>query len=84
MERIKLGEIDSKYEVFATPIGFNMIFEVSDNEGETNKFDNLLDFADDILVSSGKLGYFRMEAIAKALLRGEEIELYDHEKEMLL
>jgi len=84
MERIKLGEIDSRYEVFAKRNGFDMTFEICNSEGISNIHDNLLDFADDILISSGNLGYFRMEAITKALLKGEEIELYEYEKELLL
>ena len=85
MERIKLGEIDSEYEVFARPSGFDMEFEVVEIEsGVTNKYDNLLDLADDIYIANGQIGYYRLEAITKALLKGENQKLNSYERELLL
>lgn len=83
MNRIKIGEVGD-CEVYAIAKGFDVTFEMSEYEGATNTYDNLVDLADDILIASGELGYFRTKAIAKALLKGEEVNLLEVEKEVLL
>ena len=84
MERLKLGEIESEFEVFARPNGFNMTLEICEIDGVTNRYNNLLDFANDVFIYNGMLGYYRLEAITKALLQGKKVELHDYEKEVLL
>lgn len=83
MERIKLGEVGDN-EVFAISKGFDTVFEISSPGGVTNRYESLEDFADDIMISARKIGYFRLETIAINLLEGIDPKLDDYEKEILL
>lgn len=82
MERIKLAEIDGN-EINVIKNGFNVEFETIDPNGSINRYDNIEDFADIILILSRQIGYFRLMSITRTLLEGDEPELTVYEKEAL-
>lgn len=82
MDKIKLGDVE-EFEVFAKTNGFDIEFEVTENDGGTNHFDNLVDLADDIFICAGQIGYYRLKDMVRRFIKGEDPEFDVYEKEIL-
>ena len=83
MNKIKLGDVE-EFEIFAVQKGFDTEFEITENEGGTSHYDNLVDLASDIFICDGQIGYHRLKAIAKSCLAGKDPQLDEYEEEELL
>lgn len=69
MSRFKIGQITDEVEAFAINNGFDFEYEVVEDKAE-NTFENIEDFANEVMMLKYGMGYFRMKMIAEELLQG--------------
>lgn len=69
MSRFKIGQITDEAEAYVIENGFDFEYEVVEDK-ITNSFENIEDFANEVLMLKYGVGYFRMKMIAEELLQG--------------
>lgn len=87
MERIELCKVDRKdgevYAVFAVRNGFEYTFEINGSDGYEASYATIEDLMEDLFIFVHGIGFYRLKAIAKRLLSGEDPQLDDDEREVL-
>lgn len=69
MDRISIGTISEGYEAFVIRKGFDIAYEIVEDEEISNTYETLEDFAENVMMIINPMGFYSVRRVASELFK---------------